>query len=201
MLIVLVSGLSAQKIEISPFYGYFRPIATGLGSLQSVARDSDTKLTPGTGAGARVTWNTKGYYGVELGYSQSKLGFETAIRPSGATADVIRTDKVKVQQGFLNFLAYFMPAGERFRPFITGGVQLQQYGRPVIDDFDIPGTRNYGANYGGGLKIKLFKHALIRIDLRDYIGGKPYDLTREDERNTGGRQRQLEGSVGLAITF
>lgn len=197
----LVSGLCAQKIEISPFFGQFRPNAAGLGSLQEKARDNHTRLKPGTGGGLRATWNTKGYYGFELGYSQANLRFETALRPSGATADVIRTDKVKAQQLFFNFLAYFMPAGERFRPFITGGIQLQQYGRPNIDDFDIPSTRNYGPNYGGGLKIKLIKNALIRMDFRHYIGGRPYDLTREDERNTGGMLQQLEGSVGFAITF
>ncbi len=154
------------------------------------------------GAGARLTWNTKGYYGFELGYAAIKPVFETSVRPSGASADVIRSSKFTLQQGMFNALAYMMPAGERFRPFLTVGAQLQQYGRPSVAEFtDATSSRHYGINYGGGIKIKLFPHAQMRADFRHYMGGKPYDLTRENSTNTGGRQHYFEGSLGFGITF
>lgn len=202
LFMMLAVCASAQRYEISPFYGYFRMSASGgLGSLQATARDLHTRLKPGKGAGLRATWNTKGYYGFELSAAEARPILETAIRPSGATADVIRSAKIKLRQGAFNGLAYFMPAGERFRPFITAGIELQQYGRPNIEEFTEPGSRQYGGNFGGGMKIRLFPHALLRMDYRYHMGGKPYDLTRENERATGGRQHYMEGSVGFAITF
>lgn len=202
LFVAMCACASAQRYEFSPFYGYFRMNASGgLGSLQAVARDSHTRLKPGKGFGGRATWNTKGYYGFELSAADVRPILETAIRPQGATADVIRSSKIKLRQAAFNALAYFMPAGERFRPFMTAGIQLQQWGRPNIAEFEEPGTRNYGGNFGGGIKVKLFPHALIRADYRYYMGGKPYDLTREDTRRTGGRQHYMEGSVGFAITF
>lgn len=194
---------NAQRYEISPFYGYFKMSASGgLGSLQETAKDTDTRLKDGKGYGVRATWNIKSYWGFELGAAELKPIFETAVRPSGASADVIRSSRVNLRQGFFNGLAYMMPHGERFRPFLTAGMQLQQYGRPNIAEFgDNTGTRNYGINYGGGIKIRLFPHAQVRADFRHYMGGKPYDLTREDATRTGGRQHYFEGSIGFGITF
>lgn len=191
----------SQKIEIAPFAGYFRPNKAGLGSLQETAKDNHTTLRSGQGFGVRGTWNTAGYYGFELGATQFKPVFSTVVRPAGASADVRRDTKINERMAFFNALAYMMPLGERFRPFITVGAMLQQFGRPNVAEFDGRSSRNYGVNYGGGLKVKLFDHALIRLDVREYMGGRPYDLKRENERDSGGRLRQLEASVGIGITF
>jgi uncharacterized ubiquitin-like protein YukD len=43
---------------------------------------------------------------------------------------------------------------------------------------------------------------LLRVDFRDYIGGKPYDLRfADDSRFTGGLLQTLEGTVGFSIAF
>jgi hypothetical protein len=193
----------AQTFELAPSGGYFRPSPAPLGSLdEEEPNEDDTRLRGGYGYGLRATWNTPGYYGFELGYLRSRARFQTMVRPNADAEKILREDTVTVQQGTFNFLIYFMPAGERLRPFMTGGLQIQQYGAPGIPEWVGGGSRTYGANYGGGLKIKIVDHLLVRFDVRDYLGGKPYDLTfGEESRLAGGIFRQLEGTLGIAITF
>lgn len=203
LVLAVTASASAQRWEVSPFYSYLRPFQSGgLGSLQETAKDSHTRLRQGKGFGVRGTWNTKGYYGFELGAAQLKPVFETLVRPTGATADVVRSAKINLRQVFFDGIAYMMPPGERFRPFLTAGAHMQDFGRPAIAEFtDSSGTRNFGVHYGGGIKIMLFKHALIRADFRHYMTGKPYDLKREDSKNSGGRLHSIEGTVGFGIVF
>jgi hypothetical protein len=191
----------AQRFEVAVLGGY--PLISGapLGSLNSdKPKDDDAKLKGRYSYGTRLTWNTKGYYGNEIGFTFNRATFQTKIRDTEGV-ETLRQTQIVVHHLFYNFLIYFMPAGERWRPFMTGGVQVQQYGAPRIPEWDRGYSRNYGANYGGGLKLKLFKHALMRFDFRDYIGGKPYDLTFAEEMKGGGTFHQLEGSIGLAVTF
>lgn len=197
----LHSAVYAQKWEVAAQGSYVYPTRKNLGSLSTTdAKDDDTKMKAGTGYGARITMNTPGYYGFELGYVRSRTLLQTKIRPDTG-GEILREARINNQFLSLNFLCYFMPPGERWRPFITGGVHVQTYGRPNIPEWATGGVRTFGGNYGGGLKIKLFPHALLRLDLRDYIGGMPYNLTFKDITAGGGIFRQLEGSVGIGISF
>ncbi|MCX6621683.1 MAG: carboxypeptidase-like regulatory domain-containing protein, partial [Acidobacteria bacterium] len=36
---------------------------------------------------------------------------------------------------------------------------------------------NYGGNFGAGIKVRLFPHTQMRLDLRQHLVGSPYDLT------------------------
>ena len=108
---------------------------------------------------------------------------------------------VNIEQAFYNFLIYMMPKGERWRPYITGGLQAVKSGNPKIDGWTGIATRNYGFNYGGGIKFKLQKHILVRLDLRDYFTGRPYDLAFQDIDLEGKLIRQQEASFGLVIRF
>jgi hypothetical protein len=119
----------------------------------------------------------------------------------GHTVTTTAEDRVAVHMAAYNFLIYFMPRGERWRPFVTGGIQAYDYQSPNIANWPPGKTKQYGGNWGGGLKLALFPHALVRLDFRDYIGGKPYDLTFEDPNQSGGIVHQLEGTVGFGITF
>lgn len=202
---LLLSGLLGcawgQTYEVSVVGGLARMSKAPLGSVSSEdPKDDDTTLRNGYGYGGRLTYNTPGYYGHELGYMFARVGLRTRI----ADADGNRTtfeDKVAVHQAFYNFLIYFMPKGERWRPFITGGVQACDFANPHIAGWTGTGARNYGFNYGGGLKLKLFNHALVRFDLRDYITTKPYNLTPKDPLSFGGWARRQEASVGVSIGF
>lgn len=201
--ISLATVLEAQRIEVSPSVGFFRPSKSPLGSLpdNQNKKDDDTKIKQDRGFGVRVTWNTRGYYGFEGSYMRAQNRLSARVAPAGQTAET-REDKINVDHAAFNFLAYFMPAGERWRPFITGGVLSQKYGEPNFAGWTRGAARTYGANYGGGIKLMLFKNALIRLDVRDHIGGKPYDLSFEDQRRlTGGLLRTLEASAGISIAF
>jgi hypothetical protein len=206
LLICALANLGlAQKYEVSPLVSYPRWGREGLGSLnESNNKDTDTQIRGRRGYGVRLTMNTPGYYGHEIGYILNDATFRADIvkTENRVTTTTRYQDKIKVQQAFYNFLMYMMPAGERIRPFLAVGAQLYQYGAPRILDFSIPQTRNYGANYGGGVKLKLMEHLNVRFDFRHYIGGKPYDLKFANERAAGGGLiSQFEGSMGISITF
>ncbi len=205
--VVLLLGVFApavaQTLEVSVLRGWARMSKAPLGSSSpESANDSDTTFRNGYTNGLRLTLNPHRYYGYELGYFQTRVTLQTRIQ---ATSDVPKQtydSKVTLHQAFFDFLVYWMPKNERWRPYFAGGAQAQQSSNP----HGIPGwtgvsTRNYGVNYGGGIKIKLFNHALVRADLRQYLTGKPYGLNFPDSTFGGGRVRQEEASFGIAFGF
>lgn len=203
--LLVACALPAQKFEVGVTAGLPRISGAPLGSLNADdPKAEDSKLSKGQSAvGARLTLNTPGYYGHELGYLRSQAEFRTQIVENGVR--VGHQDKIPIHQAFYNFLIYFMPAGERWRPFVTGGIQLQQYGIPSVPNWAAQTGRTYGGNWGGGIKFLLQKHAIVRFDARDYIGGKPYDLqfptSSTGGLSGGGIFHQLEFSAGLSIAF
>jgi hypothetical protein len=195
----------SQTWEVSAFAAYPRIASKPLGSLNDTAnaQDTDTTLKGQRGYGGRLTYNTRGYYGHELEYQQNQAWFRTLIRTTEGRVTVTtrKEDRIKIRQLSYNFLIYFMPKGERWRPFMTGGAQGAIYQAPRIPEFTFGSYRTYGANYGAGLKVKLFEHALVRIDFRHHIGGKPYDLTFAEFGSGGGFFGTMTGSAGISIGF
>ena len=174
---------------------------SGLGSLnESGPQDKDTILRSDKAFGGRVTFNTKGYYGFEAGLLRSDGKITTQIRTSGQPAEN-RVSGVKVHTAFVNFISYMMPSGERWRPFLTGGMQAYDYGKAVFGDLRVEKARHYGANYGGGVKINVFPHGLLRIDARHSLGGRPYGLTFRDATKADKLFQQIELTAGFSITF
>jgi hypothetical protein len=106
---------------------------------------------------------------------------------------------VKVQEITYNFLMYMMPNGHWWRPYITVGAQSFLYGQPNIDAFPGGSWRNYGVNYGLGMKLHA-KRIFFRIDGRDYVQGKPYGLNFE-EFGGGGLFHHFQATVGVGFTF
>ncbi len=197
-----VAPARAQKYEISPVFSYVHIGRPALGSISpNDPQDNDSRFTNSPGYGVRLTWNTWQYYGNEIGYLRLAPIFRTIVRDDANPNGVLLEDKVKVHLLFYNFMIYFMPRNERWRPFVTGGLQAYQYGRPHFPDFPEGKTRHFGGNWGGGIKIRLASHAQARVDFRDYIGGKPYDLTFATASKSGGIMHMLEGSVGIGLTF
>ncbi len=195
-----------QKYEFSVLGGYPRISGRGLGSLRSTPVDTDTKLKGQYSYGAVATLNTRGYYGFELGYMQSLAKFTTVAETTdatGATIDFPREDRIRIQQATLNALIYFMPAGEAWRPYITGGAQVFRYGAPRFPEWPGGGSKNYGVNWGAGLKLRLLPHVLMRFDIRDFIGGAPYDVVLKfsDQTTGAGHLSQWQGTVGIGIGF
>lgn len=195
---------SAQTYEIAPVFGVMRPKQSSLlGSLpdNNDKQDDDTKIKYGQGYGVRVTLNTRGYYGFEGMYMRARHTLSARVNFTGLP-EVTRQEKINVGYGSFNVLAYMMPPRERFRPFLTVGVHTQRYGEPRFLEWTQGSIRTFGGNFGGGVKVTLHRHVLLRVDVRDYIGGKPYDLSYKDETKIGGGLLQtLEGSIGFSIAF
>ncbi len=193
----------AQTVEIGIQGGYPRWGKAPLGSISpELVEDHDTQFKGDYGIGASLTVNTKGYYGFELGYLRNYSRITTVSRTTQNTT-VFATnfeDRRAIHIAYANFLCYFMPKGERWRPYVTGGGQGYDYPRPPMLGPG-GGVRHYGANFGAGLKLKLFKHALLRWDVRDYLGGKPWGLTFANAKNAGGGIHLIEGTMGFALTF
>lgn len=197
---------SAQTFEISASGGYNYIWRTGLGSLNAEdPKKDDSRLKPGPVFGARLTWNTKGYYGHELTILQTNAKFRSNIRQEGG-AFVEQVGKAKIHLASYNFLIYMMPNREKWRPYITGGIHGAQFGSPRIPAWVGGGARSYGGNFGGGIKLFPHKNFFVRVDLRDYITGKPYDLsypepTAGEGIQSGGIMHLIEGTFGIGITF
>jgi hypothetical protein len=203
LMLVPSAALVAQRWEIAPTASYVRPGHAPLGSLpdNSSNKDTDTKLKMGPGLGVRFTRNTRGYYGYEGTYLRTRNVLSARITPYTGNA-VTREDTIYTDYIAFNALCYFMPVGEKWRPFITAGMNMQRYGEPKFAEWTEGASRNYGGNFGGGIKLMLMKNALVRFDLRDYIGGKPYGLQFQDEQKFGGGwMHTIEASVGISIAF
>jgi len=201
-----IVALPAQQWEVAPIGGYLRLSKKPLGSLnQSAPKDDDTKLYPRQPAyGVAVTLNTKGYYGVEAGALRSRARIDSKIDP-GDGNPVLETGTVNQTQAFLNGISYFMPRGERFRPYATAGFTAQFWSTPGLPHWSGGSSKNIGFNYGGGLKIRLAKPVLFRLDVRDIWAGAPYSLQYETSGTTSlrspGLYRQLQGTIGIGIMF
>jgi hypothetical protein len=171
---------------------------SGLGSVSAVApAATDTTVKGSYSQGAWFTYDQKGYYGHEITYLTTRFSVSTILRQAGVTATTTAEDRRAVDMAAYNFLIYFMPRGERWRPYMTGGAQAYDYQRPYIDNWPSGYTKHFGMNFGGGIKLQLFPHALARLDVHDYIGGKPWKM----DTQTGGFLHQLEATAGFGINF
>ena len=177
---------SAQVGEISLSLGQSLFKNNKLGSAGDLA--SQYKVKDGFRIAARLTLNTRRFIGHEFGYAynHSKLGLTNA--PDEAN--------MPVHQGFYDFLLYLTPEGSFIRPFGAGGGQFSTFVPPGASITYGTGTTKYGLNYGAGVKIRLTPIFALRLDVRDYITTKPFDLIGKS-----GALHQIEASAGLGLYF
>lgn len=200
-LLACLSQALAQRYEISAIRSVARMSRSPLGSNNADEPvDNETTFRNGYGLGLRLTLNTRGYYGHELTGFYNRVGLHTIVYDADGKPTTVDT-KVRIGQAAYNFLSYMMPRGSRIRPFLTVGLHAAQHENPKINGWSGFGTRNYGFNYGGGIKFVLSRNFLLRADVRDYLTGKPYELRFEDITKAGGAIRQQEFSFGLSFGF
>jgi len=178
----------AQVAEIGLHGGVSRLSNKSIGSLV-LDRGSGigVSLADGWRFGFRMTINNYRFFGNEFGYAynRTQLRFETTPAQEEGMA---------IHQGFYNFLAYALPEGSPVRPFVTGGGHFSTFTPPGTSVTQGGGDTKFGVNYGGGIKFRVSPIFGIRLDLRDYMTGKPFDLP-----NQSGRLHQLEISAGFSI--
>jgi Outer membrane protein beta-barrel domain len=144
------------------------------------------KVGDGFRVTARFTLNTRRFIGHEFGYGYSR----TTLGAVGFSG----TQSMPTHQGFYDFLLYGTPEGSKIRPFITGGAQFTTFVPPGGSVYS--GTTKYGGNFGAGIKVKTSPMFMLRLDVRDYAMGKPFDLI-----NQSGTLHDIEVTAGFGIHF
>jgi len=184
MIAGLAAGtLAAQSFEVGGHGGTMRLSNKSLGQL-GIRDLTRVELDDGWRIGFRTTFNNWRFLGHEVGYAYNR------------TKLVIGNDEAGfgVHQGFYNFLAYATPEGSRVRPFVAGGGHFNNFVPPGASATSGQGDTKFGFNYGGGIKVKLNHMFGMRLDMRQYVTGKPFDLP-----NQTGKLRQTEISAGFYL--
>ena len=159
-----------------------------LGSGQPTGSKSDFQLSDGFRFAFRGTFNTPGSFGHEIFYAYSRTQLRDNVTPSQMG--------MAVHQAGYNFLAYATKEGKRIRPFGTGGVGFANFVPPGSSVARGGGDTKYGVNYGGGLKVRVASIWAVRVDIRQYLTPKPFNLYLKE-----GWIRQNELSAGLGVVF
>ena len=112
----------------------------------------------------RFTLNPYPHFGFEAGYSYVRTNWDVGDGQTFGTA---------THQGHGTALAYLVSEGSRVRPFVAGGVQFSNFIFPGYSVSSGGGSTKLGVNYGGGVKVRVAEHFLIRFDFRQYLSPKP----------------------------
>jgi len=167
-----------QAAEFSVSGGLSRLSGADIGSGFSLD-DSGFRLA------GRMTLNNGRFYGHEFGYAYSRTKLLLQTVDQGGMA---------IHQGLYHFLLYATPEGSRVRPFASGGGHFSNFVPPGASATQGQGDNKFGVNYGGGIKFKLTYKFNLRLDARQYLTGKPFDLP-----GASGQLRQNEITVGFGL--
>ena len=116
-----------------------------------------------------------------------------------------------INQGGYNFIGYLNGKESEVRFFGTIGAHLTNFARPSASALGCisanctvanqppatGGNSKFGFNYGAGAKVKIKSKFGFRLDVRQYVNGKPFDLPLA----TKGVLRQTEISAGVGVSF
>lgn len=135
----------------------------------------------------RITLNNWRFAGHEFGYAYNRTKLLLDEQNAGGMA---------FHQGFYHFLVYATPEGSRVRPFASGGVHFSNFVPPGASAQYGQGSNKFGINYGGGVKVRVTEKWLFRVDLKQYMTGKPFDLP-----GVSGKLKQNEISAGVSFVL
>ncbi len=162
----------------------------GMGTTSLIGgSNNDVEITDGFQFAIRIGFNGDSLLGYEILYAHTspKLRYNQATPP--------------LEQGMgihdygADVLLHANHEGNRFRPFLAGGVQVSNYVPPGGNAF-YSGSTKFGVNYGGGLKVRVVGPWALRVDLRQYTTPKPFNFPLRE-----GWIRRNEASVGLGFVF
>lgn len=174
---------------------------------------NDLQINNGFRFGVRFDVNQGVYVGHEALYinsrTQLQYNYESGAPKLGSAINRIGYD----------FLGYFTRKGSKIRPFGAIGGQWSNFapphqtylgceslactvgsaapGSPIVTPPPARlGYNKFGLNYGGGVKVMVSPRVGLRLDVRQYLNGKPFDLPL-----ASGLLRQTEVSVGIGYAF
>ena len=188
--LVVVPIALAQNAEFAIIGGQSRLNDGSIGEIPQAGGPAvGISLTDGFRLGFRVTLNNWRFFGHEFGYAynRTQLRFETTPPQEQGMA---------IHQGLYNFLVYATPEGSTVRPFAAAGGHFSNFTPPGTSATSGGGDLKFGVNYGGGIKVRITPMFAIRLDLRQYLTPKPFEL-----QNQSGMLKQLEISAGFALVL
>lgn len=144
-------------------------------------------IDDGIRIGSRMGLNTGNFVGHEFSYAWQRSKLSILGQDFG---------NMSIHNIYYNFLLHATPEGSVIRPFITGGGGVSVFNPPGFSSFSGAGDNKFGYNYGAGIKIKMTESYGIRLDVRDHVTGKPFDLP-----DNSGRLHNMEISAGFSLLF
>ncbi|MBI3278345.1 MAG: outer membrane beta-barrel protein [Acidobacteria bacterium] len=176
--LLLGTGCFAQVAEFS--------VSAGGVKLSNADLGSSYKLDASWRLAFAITLNNWRYFGHEFGYAYNRAELKFANQSAGGMA---------IHQGFYHFLAYALPEGSPVRPFASGGGHFSNFVPPGASATQGQGENKFGFNYGGGVKFRMGEKWMFRVDLRQYVTGKPF----ADVLGGSGALRQNVFTVGFGV--
>jgi hypothetical protein len=181
---------------------------SGLGTDLAFSNSSnDIKLDDGWRISFRFNFNVGDHYGAEVGYAYNHTDLN--FNPAAAAAIGVGTSTTTVgsptssaslgmhmHQGTFDGVYYpFTTDKAKVRPFLVGGVQFDNFVPPGGQSYN--GSKKFGLNFGGGVKVHVKGMWAVRLDAREYFTGKP----SFGFANNSGLLWQTEVSAGVGIGF
>jgi len=111
-----------------------------------------------------------------------------------------------------DFLAHFVPRGARVRPYISfgGGIEVMEgtgresFNQPLGNLAALTATREVlpVGEGGAGVKVRVSKHVLVRVQVRDYISQPPHQVIVPLPGATlKGLRQDVIATAALALTW
>jgi opacity protein-like surface antigen len=183
--LVVPGAAFGQVAEVWVGGGQSMLSSKGIGSFDTTGTPNDVQLKNGFRINFRLALNTRDFMGHEFGYAYNR----TQLAEAG-----FQDQGMAIHQGFYNFLLYATKEGSKVRPFAAGGVHFSNFVPPGVSVTQGAGQTKFGVNYGAGVKVRLTSMFGLRLDYRQYLTGKPFDLPL-----ASGKLRQNEISVGFGL--
>ena len=192
------SGLAfGQAGELWFSYGESIMEHSGLGTnLIFDGTPNDVKLSDGYRFSFRFGFNSGDHLGYEIQYAFNHMNLD--FSPAAAASIGLPSGGLgmHMHQGGANVLYYMFTTDKtRIRPFVTGGVQFDNFVPPGGQSYN--GSTKFGANFGAGVKFHIKGMWAGRLDAREYVTPKPsfgFALN-------SGALWQTEISAGVGIGF
>jgi opacity protein-like surface antigen len=136
----------------------------------------------------RFGFNQGDHFGHEIEYAFNRTYFDV---PG------VASEAMHFHQGGYNFLYYLNTDKSRIRPFATAGVQFSDF-VPPGGAINYGSQNKFGLNFGAGVKFHIKGMWAGRMDVREYMMGKP---GFGELQNISGLLWQTEVSAGVGIGF
>jgi hypothetical protein len=197
LMVVASSALWAQSGELWLSGGASILANRNIGSPSSGGQTSDVQLGDGFRLGFRFDFNSAGHIGHEIQYGYNRTSF---VDNTGTIRPDMSSNGMAIHQGGYNLLYYRRAKEEsKVRPFATAGVHFSDFVLPGSGGPPQGGSVKTGGNVGAGVKVRISPLFGFRVDLREYITGKPN--WKGLLVNQGGLLYQTEISAGFGVSF